>query len=169
MVAPGFELAVGFSLAFLAFAVAYPVRGLGYLGLGAGLILILVGFLGSFALGGLPLIAAEVVAPVVAVAVALAVSHSRRVRSETAAESLAAAGAEYSRRTNVLAILALVFGVIGGSVLAVVFGHVALGQIRRSGDAGRGLALAGLVLGYLGIGVIGGSVLAVVLVIPLYG
>jgi hypothetical protein len=38
-----------------------------------------------------------------------------------------------------------------GSILAVVFGHIALQQIRRSGQTGRGLAIAGLVLGYLGV------------------
>ena len=39
-----------------------------------------------------------------------------------------------------------------GSILAVVFGHVALGQIARTpGQSGRGLAVAGIVLGYLGL------------------
>jgi hypothetical protein len=51
-------------------------------------------------------------------------------------------------RTNTMAILALIFG-IGGGLLAIVFGHVALSQISRSGEGGRGLAIAGLVLGYL--------------------
>ena len=39
-----------------------------------------------------------------------------------------------------------------GSLLAIVFGHVALGQIRRAqGRAGgRGIAIAGLALGYFG-------------------
>jgi hypothetical protein len=50
--------------------------------------------------------------------------------------------------TNTLAILALVFGILG-SVLAVVFGHIALSQITRTGAQGRGLAIAGLILGYL--------------------
>jgi Domain of unknown function (DUF4190) len=56
--------------------------------------------------------------------------------------------------TNGYAIASLVLGIIGmviGSILAVVFGHMALGQIRRSSQGGRGLAIAGLVLGYLGI------------------
>ena len=38
-----------------------------------------------------------------------------------------------------------------GSVLAVIFGHVALSQMRRSGQGGRGMAIAGMVLGYLGV------------------
>jgi hypothetical protein len=57
--------------------------------------------------------------------------------------------------TNGLAIASLVVGLCWmwwiGSVLAFVFGHVALGQISRTGQSGRGLAIAGLVLGYLGL------------------
>ncbi|WP_246097917.1 DUF4190 domain-containing protein [Rhodococcus spelaei] len=52
-----------------------------------------------------------------------------------------------SQSTNVFAILALVFGFLGG-VLAIIFGHIALSQIKRTGESGRGLAIAGLVLGY---------------------
>lgn len=60
-------------------------------------------------------------------------------------------------RTNGLAIASLVLGILWvawiGSILAVVFGHLALGQIKRSNGAeqGQGLAIAGLVLGYIGI------------------
>ena len=57
--------------------------------------------------------------------------------------------------TNGLAIAALVCGV-GGFVIGVSFipaiicGHLARGQIRRTGEQGGGLALAGLILGYVG-------------------
>lgn len=54
-------------------------------------------------------------------------------------------------RTNTMAILALVFG-IGGGWLGILFGHMALSQIRRTGEQGRGLALAGLICGYVGAG-----------------
>jgi hypothetical protein len=54
--------------------------------------------------------------------------------------------------TNGLAIAALVLGVIWvwwvGSILAVIFGHIALSQIHHSRQGGRGVAIAGLVLGY---------------------
>lgn len=36
------------------------------------------------------------------------------------------------------------------SVLAIVMGHMALSEIKKTGERGRGLALAGLILGYLG-------------------
>jgi len=36
-----------------------------------------------------------------------------------------------------------------GGLLAVVLGHIARGQIRRTGESGGGMAMAGLVLGYI--------------------
>ncbi|GIF12788.1 DUF4190 domain-containing protein [Actinoplanes teichomyceticus] len=50
-----------------------------------------------------------------------------------------------SGRTNGFAIASLIFGILGG-LLGIVFGLIALGQIRRRGDRGRGLAVAGLSL-----------------------
>lgn len=52
------------------------------------------------------------------------------------------------RPTNTLAVLALVFGILGG-ILAIPFGHIARSQIRKTGEEGNGLALAGLILGYI--------------------
>jgi Domain of unknown function (DUF1707)/Domain of unknown function (DUF4190) len=63
-----------------------------------------------------------------------------------------------ARRTNGLAIASLVCGLaqlpsFGLTMIpAVVLGHVARGQIRRTGEDGMGLATAGLVLGWIGIG-----------------
>jgi hypothetical protein len=51
-------------------------------------------------------------------------------------------------RTNPLAVFSLVWGIIGGSALAIIFGHIARSQIRRTGANGAGMALAGLILGY---------------------
>ena len=64
------------------------------------------------------------------------------------------------RQTSALAIVSLVAGVLGwtllpflGSIAAVVTGHMARSEIRRAPDRleGDGLAIAGLVLGYLSI------------------
>jgi len=62
------------------------------------------------------------------------------------------------RRTNVLAVISLVAGLCGftlvpvmGSIVAVVTGHLALGQIRDTGEEGSTLAKAGLWLGYVAI------------------
>jgi hypothetical protein len=63
--------------------------------------------------------------------------------------------------TNGLAIASLVLGVLWiwwiGSVLALVFGYRARREIKRSAgrQQGAGLALAGIVLGWIGIAVIG--------------
>ncbi|TFD33419.1 DUF4190 domain-containing protein [Cryobacterium cryoconiti] len=64
-------------------------------------------------------------------------------------------------RTNTLAIISLVSAFFV-SLAAVITGHIALGQIRRTGESGRGLAISGLVLGYVGIGA---QVLVVVIAI----
>ena len=60
------------------------------------------------------------------------------------------------RRTDGLAVASMVLGIVWvfwiGSILAVIFGHVARRRIAREGTAGRGMATAGLVLGYIGIG-----------------
>ncbi|GAA4143959.1 DUF4190 domain-containing protein [Leifsonia shinshuensis] len=53
-------------------------------------------------------------------------------------------------RTNVLAIVSLV-SAFAVSIVAVITGHIALSQIKRTGEAGRGMALAGLIIGYVGI------------------
>lgn len=52
-------------------------------------------------------------------------------------------------QTNSMAIAALVSSLVM-SPLGVVFGHISLSQIRRTGEQGKGLAIAGLVIGYLG-------------------
>jgi hypothetical protein len=71
-------------------------------------------------------------------------------------------------RTNGLAIASMVCGILWlywlGSILALVFGYVAKGQIDRShgSQTGRGMAIAGIVLGWVGVGFL---VLFVMLVI----
>ncbi|MEU5880963.1 DUF4190 domain-containing protein [Spirillospora sp. NPDC047279] len=58
-------------------------------------------------------------------------------------------------RTNGMATASMILGIIGiftcgfGSILAIIFGHVAHSQIRRTGEGGHGLAVAGLIMGYL--------------------
>ncbi len=62
---------------------------------------------------------------------------------------------ETVRKTNVLAIVSIVAGisaflgfVLVGAVVAIVAGHVARRQIKRTGEGGGRLAVIGLVLGY---------------------
>lgn len=56
------------------------------------------------------------------------------------------------QQTNTMAILALVFAFVF-SPLGIVFGHIGRKQIRQTGEQGAGLALAGLILGYVFTGI----------------
>ncbi len=65
-----------------------------------------------------------------------------------------------TRTTSAMAIISLVSGILGwtllpflGSIVAVITGHMARGEIRRAPDRleGDGLAIAGLILGYAAI------------------
>src|SRR5207245_709492 len=61
------------------------------------------------------------------------------------------------RPINSLAIVSLVAGIAGyviphpfiAGLVAIVTGHMARRQIRQTGESGSGLALAGLLLGYV--------------------
>lgn len=73
-----------------------------------------------------------------------------------------------SRQNSTLAVVSLIFGLLGwtflpliGSLVAIVTGHMARSEIRAQPDRyeGDGLALVGLVLGYVSI------VIAVLLVL----
>ncbi|NUU04830.1 DUF4190 domain-containing protein [Leifsonia sp. C5G2] len=50
--------------------------------------------------------------------------------------------------TNPLAIVTLIAAFLV-PIAAIICGHIALGQIRRTGQNGHGLALTGLILGYV--------------------
>ena len=57
-------------------------------------------------------------------------------------------------KTNTLAIVSLVASlsslILGiTSIVGIITGHIALGQIKRTGENGRGLALGGLITGYV--------------------
>ncbi len=75
-----------------------------------------------------------------------------------------------SPSTNGFAVASLVLGILWlwwvGSTLALVFGYVGKSQIDRSPEtqSGRGLALAGIVLGWVGVGI-----LALLLILFLVG
>lgn len=65
-----------------------------------------------------------------------------------------------ARTTSTMAIVSLVSGIVSwvalpflGAIVAIITGHMARGEIRSSGGAldGDGLAIGGLILGYLQI------------------
>jgi len=79
------------------------------------------------------------------------------------APGYATPGYPVKAKANGLALTSMILGIVGITVglcliffpvmpiLAVVFGHIGLTQIRKTGAPGRGYAIAGLVTGYIGI------------------
>ena len=79
-------------------------------------------------------------------------SHEDVVYAPEAATPVVALEPNDPTKLNTLSVVSLASAVTGfGAVAGVVTGHVALAQLRRSGEKGRGLALAGLITGYVGI------------------
>ncbi|WP_336658849.1 DUF4190 domain-containing protein [Leucobacter sp. USHLN153] len=50
-------------------------------------------------------------------------------------------------KTNTFALLTIIFAFIA-PLAGIIFGHMGLNQIKRTGDAGRGIALTGLIISY---------------------
>jgi len=71
-----------------------------------------------------------------------------------------------------MAIASLVCGIAGltvtcgvTSILGVIFGHIALGQLERNpNEGGRGYAVAGLVTGYVALGIIVIAIVTIALI-----
>ena len=57
-----------------------------------------------------------------------------------------------------MAIASMVLGILWiywiGSILALIFGYIARNQIRERGEGGAGMAMAGIVLGWIGVGIL---------------
>lgn len=73
-------------------------------------------------------------------------------------------GAGYAAppKTNVLAVISMIASIVGvvgilpiiGSIAGAIMGHISLGQIKESGEQGRGMALAGVIVGWAGLGIV---------------
>jgi hypothetical protein len=60
-------------------------------------------------------------------------------------------------RTNTLALVSMILSLVGlatgvTAIGGIVCGHIGLSQIKRTGEAGRGMALAGVIVGYVVVG-----------------
>jgi len=80
-------------------------------------------------------------------------------------------------KTSTMAIVSLIAGITGwsilpflGSLVAIITGHMAQSEIKKSGGmiTGKGMAVAGLILGYLAIA-LGLCLICVFLILPLLG
>jgi len=66
-------------------------------------------------------------------------------------------GPPAGQRTNSMAVASMVCGLCQifflfvAGIPAIIFGHIARRQIRETGEAGDGMALAGLIMGYIGV------------------
>ena len=79
------------------------------------------------------------------------------------------------KQNSTLAVVSLVSGLLGwtllpflGSIVAIITGHMARAEIRRSPDTfdGDGLAVAGLVLGWLSIAL---GIMAIIAIFLFFG
>ena len=64
--------------------------------------------------------------------------------------------------TNVLSIVAFVLSLIGFNVIAIVLGFIGLSQVKKTGQRGRGFAIAAVIIGFASI------VLFVLILIPFF-
>ena len=79
-------------------------------------------------------------------------------------------GAAYGQpQTNNLAVASMICGIVQffgfwllGTIPAIVLGHMARKQIRQRNEQGAGMALAGLILGYVGVAL---TVIVVIIIV----
>lgn len=142
-------------LLFLGWALTRPIRGLGYISIA---LIAVTGVVWSQAsafyagpvIDSILVLVVLIVLPGAVVAVALLGTRAAKRRAPKARVATVPVPTDQAGRTNTMAILSLVFAFVF-SILGVVFGHVALSQISRTGESGRGLAVAGLAVGYTAV------------------
>lgn len=147
----------------LAYLIARPIRGAGWAALPIWFValvavdrFLLPNVMDSMHYGHLAFLLAGCIYVLLAALGAFMAEGLSRGAARRRTQYAALAELPRSTRTNTLAVVSLVLSFLM-ALPAIILGHVALSQIRRTGDGGRGLAVAGLVIGYiwLVIGIIG--------------
>lgn len=66
------------------------------------------------------------------------------------------------QKTNTLSIVSMIASIAGfiwilpfvGSLAGAIMGHISLNQIKQTGEKGRGMALAGVIVGWAGLALV---------------
>jgi len=74
---------------------------------------------------------------------------------------------------NIMALVGFILSVSGVAtgitvIPGIVLSHIGLSQIKRTGESGRGFALAGLIVGYCVVGLSAVAVIMIVLIAILF-
>ena len=56
-----------------------------------------------------------------------------------------------TEKWNVLSIVGFVLSLIGFNVVAIILGFIGLSQVKKTGEKGRGLAIAAIIIGFASI------------------
>jgi hypothetical protein len=76
--------------------------------------------------------------------------------------------------TNTMALVGFILSLAGfvtgiTAIPGIVLGHIGLHQIKRTGEAGHGLGVAALIIGYIQVGLWVLALAAMIVVIALFG
>ncbi|MFB6610681.1 DUF4190 domain-containing protein [Agromyces sp. NPDC056379] len=72
----------------------------------------------------------------------------------TPAPAPVAATSAPAEKWNVLSIVGFVLSLVGFNIVAIVLGFIGLNQVKKTGERGRGLALAAIIIGFVSIALI---------------
>ena len=87
-------------------------------------------------------------------------------------DALAPVSTALPQKTNGFAVVSLSMGILWyfwiGSILALIFGYIAKAQIDalQGEQKGRGFAIAGIVLGWVGVGILALVIIATIVIRP---
>lgn len=56
-----------------------------------------------------------------------------------------------TEKWNVLSIVAFVLAIVQLNVVAIILGFIGLSQVKKTGERGRGLAIAAIIIGFVSI------------------
>ena len=56
-----------------------------------------------------------------------------------------------AEKWNILSIIAFIIVFFGFSLISIILGFIGLNQIKKTGERGRGLALAAIIIGFVSI------------------